>query len=98
MWVDSTHVGCGRRGAIGWQGAGPALQTPNPTALLSNLFDHRMYGRCVIFGVRPGEQPPGLSRQSTPKPARLAAVRRPGNASDRGTGTLVRLAERGKYR
>ena len=98
MWVDSTHVGRGRRCAIAWQGAGPALQTRNPTALLSNFFDHRAYSRCVIFRARPGEQPRGMSRQSTPKPARLAAVRRLGNASHRSTGTLVRLAKRGKYK
>jgi hypothetical protein len=44
------------------------------------------------------EQPPGLSRQSTPQPARLAAVRRLGNALHRSTSTLVRWAKRGKYK
>src|SRR5208337_797683 len=37
---------------------------------------------CLLFRVRAGEPPPGLSRQSTPKSARLAALRRLGNASN----------------
>ena len=69
-----------------------------PRTPIIRLFDHRMYSRCVIFRAPPGEQPPGLSRQSTPEPARLAAVCRLGNALYRSTSTLVRLAERGKYK
>jgi hypothetical protein len=51
-----------------------------------SLFDHGMWGRCVILGVRPGDQPP-WTEQATHSEARKV-----------GSGSLFRQCLAQKYR